>query len=121
MIGAGHDLYPGVGLHLKINRKSFAYEGQPSAPNWCCAEYEKPQKAMRVIVVNLGRHYVACLAVLLGQRLGRGSQRALRRRDADANGQRKIGERPSSRALAAMCAADRSCDKGTEVSSAPRS
>ena len=33
----------------------------------------------------------------------------------------KFGERPSSCALAAMCAANRSCGKGTEMSSARRS
>jgi hypothetical protein len=54
-IGAGHDLCPGVGLHLKINRKSFAHEGSTFGSEWCWAEYEKPQKATRIVVKISGR------------------------------------------------------------------
>lgn len=70
---------------------------------------------------NLRRHDVAALAVLLAQRFGGGHNAPCGDGTPTRMACEKFGERPSSCALAAMCAADRSCDKETEVSSAPRS
>ncbi len=70
---------------------------------------------------NLRRHYVACLVVLLDQPSGGGHNASCGDGTPTRMACEKFGETPSWCALAAMCAADRSCDKGTEVSSAPRS
>lgn len=97
------------------------YLGRAERTPMVLSRIRKPQKSGENHRQNLGTHYVACLAVLLDQRFGGGHNASCGDGTPTRMACEKFGETPSSCALAAMCAADRSCDKGTEMSSAPRS